>query len=707
MSSINVTEDISYFAGYLRLTDEIELARELYEGSSGPTAAGGDNNAVNLSDKIAVLEDPDFGLAARVRPPGVPDSPDLPDIDTHANNLKLQTPAPEGADGDLSAVPLTPFAAGSGGGGSGFVDDEFSVSYHDGGDDIVIEIEQTNLLSDDDLTGDPSTGVTELHDIDIAETLQAMAETAQAQLPEDLALAPAGNAEELIELVESRDADIAAEAAVDSSETPVDVGEAPAESGDASGDSSDAPVDPVVDDGTYVNGVLVSADQIPQLPIEEPDEPAAQSGQGHINSGLDAELGGNTATNAALIVDSSEATTSMIVMGDHFRSKVIVQTNVFQDNDEIDVAGESDARDVTTGGNTADNIASFKTTEINVSNWGHSDNWSVEMVHGDLIDVKKLEQTNVMFDNDITVQTTTSSYYTVIAGENEQYNVTGIFDFGNRHYDLVVVIGDYHSANWIFQTNILLDDDIVKMATERDDTVSQTISTGNNQMVNDATIENIGVNVFEGLTESASQLVEGIGGHDIDPALAWNMDASANVFKVLYITGSYYDINLISQINVMSDVDTAIQYLPDNKQHDQSDNEQHGKISGRDGDSEDEKKIDGARDRDNGGDHDGEPETTSKEIVSTGGNLTHNVAKIVDVGTFANNYVGGDLYEETILIQANIIEDKNDKVTYGDTKTLVSEVIAFTESDSNEKHEHSTRVKDHGHHDDMMGNILS
>lgn len=60
---------------------------------------------------------------------------------------------------------------------------------------------------------------------------------------------------------------------------------------------------------------------------------------------------------------------------------------------------------------------------------------------------------------------------------------------GVFNYDLIIVGGSYHGMNLIFQNNILYNNDTVQM-TGDGTSPSQTISTGDNQLTNTATIEN-------------------------------------------------------------------------------------------------------------------------------------------------------------------------------------------------------------------------
>jgi hypothetical protein len=656
MSSIKVTEDIGYFAGYLRLIEESDKLRELYDAFGRLRIAVGDEANASGVDLTARREDPELGLTGRVRSPDIPVLPETGSPEILVIKAKSQLPPlqpPDVDDADLSKT-LPP---GGFGGGVGSAEPEFSVAYFEGGDDRIVEVEQTNFLNDSDFASDPSAGEPIPHSIDIIETLNGMLGAAEAAA-EQFSI-PDDGAQAIVDFVSARDAEKAAE----------------------------PPEKPEIDAGTYVNGVLV--DQPPELPTPEPEEEALAI-QGHLHPGLDAQLGGNSATNAALIADFNEATTSMVVLGDYFASNAIVQTNILSDNDQVEIGSEAAVSEVGTESSEPINVANFVTTEVNFDDWGHSWTWRVEMVAGDLYDVKVLEQTNVMFDNDTITHTSANSYSAIVTGENDQHNVAEVFDFKKHDYDLIVVTGNYYSVNWIFQTNILLDDDIVKVF-GGEDTASLAVSTGENVLTNEATIEHIGSKKFKPLSENSDidSLVNAIDTKSINPAFAWDMDAIGRVFDVLYVKGSYYDINVIRQTNVMSDADTAVQYLPGHENGDSP-----AAIPPWKGD-----------------------ETAFESKASSGGNNIKNIAKIVDVGAFANQYLGGDFYEETILVQTNIIEDEDSKnhvshndqnIFRGDTKTLVSEVIAFTGPESGDVSEDSQPVKaHHGHHDDMLGNVLS
>ena len=200
-------------------------------------------------------------------------------------------------------------------------------------------------------------------------------------------------------------------------------------------------------------------------PPAAPEEPAVPDLSA---KGQWAELGGNDSTNAALIVDLKESTNTMIVLGDFFKTNAIVQTNLFIDNDQIDVAGGIPAF-VIGDENKADNIAEFEQRPgvfFAISGYFAGLQWNVDVVQGDFYDINLVTQKNLLHDNDVAVQESENVHYEAHLGENEQLNLTQIFD-GEIHYDLIVVLGSFHGANMIFQYNVLLDSDILKTSLRR------------------------------------------------------------------------------------------------------------------------------------------------------------------------------------------------------------------------------------------------
>ena len=58
-------------------------------------------------------------------------------------------------------------------------------------------------------------------------------------------------------------------------------------------------------------------------------------------------------------------------------------------------------------------------------------------------------------------------------------------------YDLIIIKGGYHGMNVIFQNNILLNNDKIVMSADGADP-SQSVSSGDNSLLNEAAIANYG-----------------------------------------------------------------------------------------------------------------------------------------------------------------------------------------------------------------------
>jgi hypothetical protein len=356
------------------------------------------------------------------------------------------------------------------------------------------------------------------------------------------------------------------------------------------------------------------------------------------------------------------------VLGDYYETNAIIQANVLTDDDQVSRTGTDGVGAVTTDGNHATNIAAFVEKALDsgmkagLSSGGL--NVNVDVVDGDLYDVKSLIQRNWITDNDVAVQTQYDTYAEAHLGGDMQGNVARLVDW-DHHYDVIVVLGNYHEANFIFQKNVLLDNDIVKSVGEGEG-AGQDVFTGNNALTNDAAITQYGASTFSPLTSDYAELARALAAHEDVDLSTWSQfsGSASGSLSVLVVTGDYYDINVISQINVIADLDTAVQYLP-------------------------------------GFDAEG------TQWVSAGDNEAMNVARIVDVGGLDDQYLGGTHYQDSLLYQANYVEDA-DTVLNGDTQTLVSEVIAFTGNvEADAVHDPDPLVTNHGIHGDLLGGVLT
>jgi hypothetical protein len=616
-----VTETIWHFVGYFHSIDEVMKNRLVYE--HGGVSMRPDDYASQLKDFLSRNDLDEFDTD-RIRF-------ELPQGDDAVLNPLVSgyplrhLPAIEETDIDSGRIGRVPvpkadlpavFLPGDGL-GSGLPD--IAVTYVAAFGQQQLEIHQRNaMLDDDQLVVAEDSGVENLHEFDLEEALARLVADATAEVPDDLTLSQPGTGS-VVDVVVARDATMA-------------------DSGDP-GPLSVAP-------GYYVNGAPTER---PAEPAEQP-EPEPKPEPDHALKGQWAVLGGNEATNAALIADLNEGSNTMIVLGDFHKTNAIVQSNSYIDNDKVDISSAG-AENITSGGTTADNIADFQQLGgpfLGLLPMFAGFFWNVETLKGDFYDVNVVVQHNILRDNDVAVQSTSQTHYAVHLGENEQTNAARVIN-GDVKYDLIVVGGDYHGANWIFQHNIILDSDIVKIAAAGDAeaVTGQSVAAGANELLNDAQIISYGDNVFAEPTDDMQSVVAALAAEEdtLSPSYGWFVPGIGSGFlNVLHVTGSYYDINAIWQTNIISDVDTAIQFL--------------GKTPPAD--------IAG-----NG---------TLTQSVSTGGNQATNEAVIVDAGATAS-FVMGDVYQDTIMIQANLIGESNDKVTLGDPSTLVPEIVAFTGED--------------------------
>src|SRR5262249_29010865 len=202
-------------------------------------------------------------------------------------------------------------------------------------------------------------------------------------------------------------------------------------------------------------------------------------------------------------------------------------------------------------------------------------------------------------------------------------------------YDLIIVEGNYHQDDLIYQTNVLLDSNTVNF--NGAGTASQSASGGGNSVVNDATIVDTGNNNYQQFNSAASTALQAPESQPgtLDPASV--LKAFPNSFgniNVLVVTGSFYDVNYICQTNVMSNSNVVA-------------------LNGTAG---------------------------ATQSVSTGHDITLNAATIIDGGSALSPYLQGNCYNDMILIQTNILGNGNDPhITGQNPSQFAPELVAFLE----------------------------
>ena len=429
----------------------------------------------------------------------------------------------------------------------------------------------------------------------------------------------------------------------------------------------------IMPQGTSIDGELVSVDApfaskinveftnpfegwtgVAERPVEKlvPDQQVVSAG-------------GNVASNAAVMVDGTGETTSMIVLGDVYRTNSIVQVNVLHDIDQVIVNGASSPA-LESGGDHATNIAHYDNVAVykNFSGGGFTSHWTATVLDGDFYSVQTLVQQNWILDNDLIVRQESSNAFELVTGHNTGVN-NGGFIVSGMHYDMIVVSGDYFSTNRIYQHNVVLDDDRVTLSSADGSNGSWQVDTGGNTLTNEAWIRDIGSGMFDKMTPQARAVAEAaMSGHS--EAVANKMlgfsAPSDGTLDILVVNGNYYDMRIVSQTNVIGDADTVASLAQTSGSGAPGlvfiggDGSAEGMTASATGDS-------------------------AAQLIHTGGNAATNVAAIVNVGALANvQYAGGNIYEASTLIQTNII-------TTGTTTTqhpfdsLAPEVVAFVDHD--------------------------
>jgi hypothetical protein len=537
---------------------------------------------------------------------------------------------PKAAFLPFKAPDLPPAGGGDGGSSGG---DSFGLVEPVINQELVT-LGQVNILLNDDYASVGPTTLS-LQPFDTWPVFAPMLIDAKEAVPVDL-LPEEPTSSSVLEFVNARDAD------------------------PATSQAEDAPY--TVSSGKYVNGELQDpAADVHQIANEKLDVVSTGLG-GRIepipeNQGTDAgiqkmSLGGNIAANDAIINSDSGLCGSMLILGNSYQLEAIFQTNVVTQSDhfEITPTGEGGINFIP---NVVQNIADISETGAVKGPWTTAGplDWSVSVLYGSLYDVKAMMQTNYISDNDVVSQTQSLGYSMVLAGSNELAN-TSSFLSPLGQWDLIVVEGNYHRLDMISQTNVLLDMNHASQnwaGSGSGEPGAQGITAGNNVALNDATIIYIGSTGSLGVTDDMVQLAQVLA---TDKAPDSSLIAHAfpelmGTVHVLYVQGDYYNINYLSQTNVISDANVAAQLLT------------------KDG--------------------------SGQQSMTTGNDMALNVATIIDTGSLTTPYVQGSAYSDTILLQTNIISSHSKVVTNDPTK-LAPEVVAFTGPDATDHHTDSPQL---------------
>ncbi|WP_375598604.1 hypothetical protein [Devosia sp. Naph2] len=418
--------------------------------------------------------------------------------------------------------------------------------------------------------------------------------------------------------------------------------------------------------GTFVNGARVEeapelSDSLPKH-LQDQEEDATPPGTIKVSGEYEAHLqilgddiegtinynsGGNFLVNEASVLNGGLASTHFVVGGNFHQLDAIIQINSYCDtdyvNDDVPLARSPG------GGTNAVNVASFVQETLDTAgaraeaNPGvMPQNWQVTCVTGDIIFLEWMKQLTFMSDQDIGVLTAAGTNAVVTSGENIGMNSVSFANIG-LFYDLILVGGNVYDANIIVQTNILYDNDTITLLGADHEGMAYreagTLNTSNNLLWNQASIHNVGATeVKQGISDHNKAAMDGLAsGNKSMPYSFYAAEEFEGIAipRVLYVSGSIYDLRYIEQTNILGDADfVALQkkaFLDD--------------------------------------------QPATEWNIDTGSNALVNIATIKDYDAYGDTIeVGGNHYSDSILIQANILQAQGDG---SDDDALVSEVVAF------------------------------
>ncbi len=264
-------------------------------------------------------------------------------------------------------------------------------------------------------------------------------------------------------------------------------------------------------------------------------------------------------------------------------------------------------------------------------------NWVVTRIDGDLISVNHVSQFSFQTDHDRAEVAFTGTSTFIGLGDNTIVNVTDLAELGFG-YDLIIVGGAMISVNWIQQINVLIDNDAITYS----GVFPVGVQVGDNLLFNGAQIGANGIDHYEEMTSNfagASDSLAG-GANTIGSDVAHDpLFEGVDLLRVLYIDGDLTTVNWLEQTNVMGDSDQVHMALDD--------------LLAATGASVD---------------------------VITGSNALINLASINQYGTDSTVMVGGDVYDDALLYQAELIDTDADPLGVG-MPALAPAAVAFLADD--------------------------
>ncbi len=406
--------------------------------------------------------------------------------------------------------------------------------------------------------------------------------------------------------------------------------------------------------GIHVNGEAATV--MPDLndyldPDSEPEpeaEPQSEvQGVGTIIVEVSTEYnaGSNTLINEALIGSSWTVSPVVAVQGDYISINLISQVNVWHDTDNLHAEFASwsqDGNEPTLAFNIArftQPLASTPVTEDSAASFPQS--WNVTTITGNLIFLNWIEQINFAMDQDIAVLSNSGSSSYIEMGGNLSVNSLSLLGLG-QYFDLILIDGQFYNANVILQKNILLDDDDFSIEDGTSMSGNGSVSGNGNLLWNQASINVTGAINTEALPQDYETALQMLAQNDesgINALLSDLEFAGLSNLRILYVKGSIFDLQYIEQTNVLGDADQVVVAAEQ-----------------------------------------AQATLTGDWTVQTGANTLANIASITDGRPDSTIYVGGEIYSDELLYQAELVPS-DEALRMSASNDLASEAVVFLAGD--------------------------
>lgn len=338
--------------------------------------------------------------------------------------------------------------------------------------------------------------------------------------------------------------------------------------------------------------------------------------------------GANFAVNEVSIQVSWLDAPVFVVRGDYTKLQSVSQLNILLENDDVDDKSVGSASEVK-------NVATMA-EEAAAPDDQHDpgimpQNWSIARVTTDLIAINYVNQDTFATDFDFASVESFGSSFFLGMGENYIFNAALLNEIG-FFYDLISVAGDMIEIDMVSQTNFLLDSDRVS----GEGAGQANVSGAGNLVYNEAVLKQTGIDEIIPMQASFANLGEslaaGINGA-VEDVLQDALFAGTEFLRVLQIDGDFVTVNMVTQKNMVGDADQV---------HLGSETAQ----------------VDGAVD------------------VITGQNGLVNLTSIEKFGLNSTIMAGGQVYEDAMLYQAELIDNGAPPVGVG-MAPLINEAIAL------------------------------